>query len=70
MVGIAVVTRAALLIARPASAWTIEEHLGGKSPECVAVDLCNPSNVLRNRAWRTLPKPQQRPELGTSRTRH
>jgi photosystem II stability/assembly factor-like uncharacterized protein len=39
MVGIAVVTRAALLIARRASTWTIEEHLAGRSPECVAVDL-------------------------------
>ena len=39
MVGIVVVTRAALLIARRASTWTIEEHLGGRSPECVAVDL-------------------------------
>ena len=34
MVGIVVVTRAALLIARRASTWTVEEHLGGQSPEC------------------------------------
>jgi len=39
MVGIIVVTRAALLIARRTSTWTIDAHLGGLSPECVAVDL-------------------------------
>ena len=32
MVGLVVVTRAARLIARRASTWTIEEHLGGRSP--------------------------------------
>jgi len=36
MVAIVVVTRAALLIARRASTWAIDEHLGGRSPECVA----------------------------------
>ena len=45
MVGIAVVTRAALLIARRASRWTVEEHLAGRSPECVAVDLRGPTQV-------------------------
>ena len=45
MVGIVVVTRAALLIARRASTWTMEEHLGGRSPECVAVDLRGPTQV-------------------------
>ena len=45
MVGIAVVTRAALLIARRASAWTVDEHLAGLSPGCVAVDLCSPAQV-------------------------
>src|SRR5262249_39341753 len=45
MVGIAVVTRAALLIARPASEWIIEEHLDGLSPECVAVDSRSPAQV-------------------------
>ena len=45
MVGIVVVTRAALLIARRASTWTIDEHLGGRSPECVAVDLRGPTQV-------------------------
>ena len=38
MVGIVVVTRAALLIARRASTWTVEEHLGRQSPGSVAVD--------------------------------
>ena len=42
---IVVVTRAALLIARRASTWTVEEHLGGRSPECVAVDLHNPAKM-------------------------
>jgi photosystem II stability/assembly factor-like uncharacterized protein len=43
--GLAVVTRRALLIARRASTWTIEEHLGGRSPGCVAVDLHVPARV-------------------------
>ena len=45
MVGIVVVTRAALLIARRASTWTIDEYLSGRSPECVAVDLRRPTQV-------------------------
>jgi photosystem II stability/assembly factor-like uncharacterized protein len=45
MAGIAVATRAALLIARRASTWTIEEHLPGRSPGCVAVDLRRPAQV-------------------------
>jgi hypothetical protein len=45
MVGIVVVTRAGLLIARRASTWTVDEHLGGRSPKCVAVDLRNPAQV-------------------------
>jgi len=45
MVGIVVVTRAALLIARRAANWTVEEHLGGRSPACVALDLQRPDNV-------------------------
>src|SRR2546428_2015159 len=45
MVGIVVVTRAALLIARRTSTWTIDEHLDGLSPECVAVDLRSPAQV-------------------------
>ena len=45
MVGIVVVTRAALLIARRASTWTIDEHLGGRSPDSVAVDPRDPTRV-------------------------
>ena len=45
MIGIVVVTRAALLIVRRASSWTVDEHLGGRSPECVAVDLGRPAQV-------------------------
>src|SRR5580698_1714773 len=45
MVGIIVVTRAAVLIARYASTWTVDEHLAGLSPGCVAVDLNSPAQV-------------------------
>src|SRR6516162_6954893 len=45
MVGILVVTRAALLIARRASPWTVEEHLAGRSPVCVAVDPRDPTRL-------------------------
>jgi hypothetical protein len=45
MVGIVIVTRAALLIARRASTWTVDEHLGGQSPLCVAVDPRDPTSV-------------------------
>src|SRR5215813_4525798 len=45
MVGIIVATRAALLIARRASTWTVEEHLNGRSPVCVAVDRSNSARV-------------------------
>src|ERR1019366_1330729 len=45
MFSIVVVTRAALLIARRASTWTIDEHLGGQSPQCVAVDQRSPAQV-------------------------
>ena len=38
MGSIVVVTRAALFIARSASTWTIDEHLTGLSPQCVAVN--------------------------------
>src|SRR5260370_15725574 len=37
MVGIVVRTGAAVLIARPASTWTVAEHLNGRSPVSVAV---------------------------------
>jgi photosystem II stability/assembly factor-like uncharacterized protein len=45
MVSIVVVTRAAVLIARRASTWTLDEHLAGLSPGCVAVDLSRPALV-------------------------
>jgi photosystem II stability/assembly factor-like uncharacterized protein len=45
MVGIMVATRAALLIARRASTSTVDEHLGGRSPVCVAVDPRSPAQV-------------------------
>jgi photosystem II stability/assembly factor-like uncharacterized protein len=45
MVGIVVVTRAALLIARHASTWTVDKHLSGESPACVAVDRQNPAQM-------------------------
>jgi photosystem II stability/assembly factor-like uncharacterized protein len=45
MVGIVVVTRAALLIARRTTTWTIDEHLGRLSPACVAVDQRTPAQV-------------------------
>src|SRR5207245_1391480 len=45
MVGIIVVTRAALLIARRTSTWTIDAYLGGLSHECVAVDLRSPAKL-------------------------
>ena len=71
MVGIVVVTRAALLIARRASTWTVEEHLARTIARMCGGRPARPdSGVLRNCACRSLPKPRQRPELGTSRTRH
>jgi hypothetical protein len=45
MVGFIVVTRAALLIVRPASAWTVAEHLNGRSPVCIAVDPRTPTHL-------------------------
>lgn len=45
MVSIVVVTRAALLIARPSHNWTVNEYLKGKSPTCVAVDIHNPTHL-------------------------
>src|ERR1700738_985682 len=42
---IVVITRAALLIAQRASTWTVDEHLGGRSPDCVAVDTRDPTRV-------------------------
>ena len=71
MVGIVVVTRAALMIARRASTWTIDEHLGGRSPECVAVDLRSPAQMYCGTARAGLFRSRdRRPELGTSRIGH
>jgi len=33
------------LIARRGSTWTVEEHLGGLAPQCVAVDLRSPAQL-------------------------
>jgi photosystem II stability/assembly factor-like uncharacterized protein len=38
-------TDRALLVARHAAHWSVEEHLQGKSPECVAVDPRDPARV-------------------------
>ena len=48
MVSLVVATRAGLLIARRASTWTIDEHLGGRSPKCVAVE---PRANRRDTIW-------------------
>lgn len=45
MGSIVVVTRAALLIARHASTWTVDEHLAGLSPQRVAVNPRDPTQV-------------------------
>ena len=71
MFGIVVVTRAALLIARRASTWTVDEHLAGLVARmcCGRPEQPGPS-VLRNCACRSVPKLRQRPELGPSRRGH
>jgi len=43
--GMVVVTQATLLIARRASTWTVEEHMKGRSPDCIAVDPRDPTRV-------------------------
>lgn len=45
MLSLLVVTRAAVLIARPGSKWTVEAHLRGKQADCVAVDPHDPALV-------------------------
>ena len=70
MVGIVVVTRAALLIARRASTWTIDEHLGGLSPTCVAVDVRGPAVYCGTARAGLFRSRDRRPELGTSRIGH
>lgn len=46
MISLVVATEQALLVARHASQWTLEEHLKGKSPESLAVDPRNPTRVF------------------------
>lgn len=45
MTTLVVPTERALLIARRASRWVVEEHLQGRSPECVAADPHRPGRV-------------------------
>ncbi len=45
MITLIIATEQALLIARHASQWLVEEHLQDRSPECVAVDPHEPSRV-------------------------
>lgn len=45
MVSIVAVTRAGLLIARRGPTWAVDEHLRGRSPECVAVDKREPARL-------------------------
>lgn len=45
MIGLLLATERSLLVARRASAWSVEEHLRGRSPECIAVDPRDPSRV-------------------------
>ena len=45
MISLAIATDRALLIARRASQWTVEDHLRDQSPECLAVDPHQPGRV-------------------------
>src|ERR1700745_3591495 len=45
MVSIVVITRAALLIAPRSSTGPVNEHLGARPPDCVAVDPRDPTRV-------------------------
>ncbi len=40
-----IATEPALLIARHGSTWSVEEHLKGESPECLAVDFEKPGRI-------------------------
>ncbi len=46
MISLVAATEHALLVARHASQWTVEEHLKSKSPESLAVDPGNPTRVF------------------------
>lgn len=45
MTTLVIATERGLLITRHATQWTVEEHLKGKSAECLAVDLQHPSRL-------------------------
>jgi photosystem II stability/assembly factor-like uncharacterized protein len=45
MVSVVIAARAAVLIARRGSRWGVEQHLCGRSPECVAVDPRHPARM-------------------------
>ena len=57
MVDLVVATEQALLIARHATRWAVEQHLQDKSPECVAVDPRHPARLYcgtwGNGLWRS-----------------
>lgn len=57
MVALALATEQALLIARPATQWTVERYLQGKSTGCVAVDPYHPAHLYcgtsGNGLWRS-----------------
>lgn len=57
MISLVIATESALLIARRATQWAVEEHLQGRSPECVAVDPQYPARVYcgtwGNGLWRS-----------------
>lgn len=57
MINLIIATEPALLVARQDSQWSVEEHLKGQSPECLAVDPRNPSRVYcgtwGNGLWRS-----------------
>jgi photosystem II stability/assembly factor-like uncharacterized protein len=40
-----IATEPALLIARHGSTWSVEEHLNGESPECLALDVEKPGRI-------------------------
>ena len=52
-----IATKSALLIARPAARWVVEQHLRDKSPECIAVDPQNAGwlycGTLGSGLWRS-----------------
>lgn len=57
MISLAIATDQSLLIVRPGSVWSVEEHLKGKAPESIAVDPNDPSRLYvgtwGNGLWRS-----------------